>query len=288
MSLAGAQDKLGVRFDEATQTFSDSVGQSPTTYIIKPDTRQEKYSPSAINEYACMKLAKQLKLNVPDVWFLKVPESIYIVKRYDREMVQGNIVALHQIDGCQLLGHGASWKYERQAGLVTLPKLVEQFRKLKISGRDLLSFQHWIMFNYLIGNSDAHGKNISLLISDKGYSLAPFYDLLCVKAYGDNSLALYIGDEASYSEVGRHSWEYLCQMCGFNESATLKEFRKMAIAIMPAWDKVHKKILKMKLPVGLSDKEFEILAKMTAIFQQHSEMAKSMTDEPSGGDSGSN
>ena len=64
MSLAGAQDKIGFRFDAKAKRLSDSVGRSPTTHILKPDTRQARYAPSAINEYACMKLARALKLQV--------------------------------------------------------------------------------------------------------------------------------------------------------------------------------------------------------------------------------
>ena len=75
MSLAGAQDKLGLRLDAKTLLLSDSLGASPTTHILKPDTRQPRYAPSAINEYACMQLARALKLPVPQVWLLRVPEA---------------------------------------------------------------------------------------------------------------------------------------------------------------------------------------------------------------------
>jgi hypothetical protein len=112
-----------------------------------------------------------------------------VVQRYDRVNVVGNIVGLHQIDGCQLLGHGAGWKYQRQGSLASIPKLVEALRDLPVRAVDLLQVQRWVMFNYLIGNADAHAKNLSVLVDDKGYRLAPFYDLLCVKAYGDDGLA---------------------------------------------------------------------------------------------------
>ena len=79
MSLAGAQEKMGLRFDRRSKQLSESVGTSPTTHILKPDTRQVRYQPSALNEYACMKLARALKLPVPDVWFLRVPDSVYLV-----------------------------------------------------------------------------------------------------------------------------------------------------------------------------------------------------------------
>lgn len=275
MSLAGAQDKLGLRFDKKTRRLSDSVGHSPTTHILKPDTRQPRYQPSAINEYACMKLARALKLPVPDVWLLRVPEPSYVVARYDRLMAAGNIVGLHQIDGCQLLGHGPGWKYQRTGGLVSVPKLVVALRNLRVRGSDLLQLQRWVMFNYLIGNADAHAKNLSVLIDENGYRLAPFYDLLCVRAYGDTGLALFIGDEDSFDAVGAHSWEALCADCDFGFAPLLLEFRRMVQALMPAWDKVRGSIAKEK---GVTDEEQALLSGMTKVFEQHCGHAVSMTE----------
>lgn len=266
MSLAGAQDKVGLRFDPATARLSDSVGQSPTTHILKPDTRQARYHPSAINEFACMKLARALRLPVPDAWLLRIPEAAYVVERYDRMLAAGNIVSLHQIDGCQLLGHGAGWKYQRSGGLVSIPLLVKALRGLGVRGIDLLQFQRWVMFNYLIGNSDAHAKNVSVLVDDKGFGLAPFYDLLCVRAYGDTGLALFIGDEETFDSVGRHSWEALCDDCGFRLTETLAEFGKMARALLPAWRKVRAALDKSHRPDAAEE---IVLERMTHVFELH-------------------
>lgn len=274
MSLAGAQDKIGLRYDSKTGKISDSVGQSPTTHIFKPDTRLKAFQPSAINEYACMLLARALKLPVPDVWLLRVPEAVYVVQRYDRVMVSGNILSLHQIDGCQLLGVGADWKYERNAGLVSLPKLAQALRELKVPGRDLLQMQRWVMFNYLSGNADAHAKNLSVLISDQGYRLAPFYDLLCVRAYGDNRMALFIGDEEEFDAVGAHSWEALCKDCGFRFKQTMDEFRRMASAMTPAWNKIYGQLHE---DPHTTHEEHELLERMNAVFANHIEAALSMT-----------
>ena len=271
MSLAGAQEKMGLRFDVRTRQLWESVQASPTTHILKPDTRQQRYQPSVINEYACMKLARAMKLPVPDVWFLRVPEPVYVVKRYDRVSVAGDIVGLHQFDGCQLLGHGSGWKYERQGGLVSLPKLVAALRAL--SARGMSEFQHWVMFNFLIGNADAHAKNISILVDEKGYRLAPFYDLLCVRAYGDSALALYIGDEDKFDAVGMHSWEAFCKDCGFRLPETMKGFRKMAQDLMPAWQKTQASIVKELAPNAA---ELALLDKMTQVFEAHTAHAFSM------------
>ena len=93
------------------------MGLSPTTHILKPDTRQPRHQPSAINESACMRLASTLKLPASDVWLLRVPEAAHMMQRYDRLNVAGNIVALHQIDGCQLLGHGPAGSIRASAVL---------------------------------------------------------------------------------------------------------------------------------------------------------------------------
>lgn len=276
MSLAGAQDKVGLRFDGKTRRLWDSVGLSPTTHILKPDTRQARYAPSAINEYACMTLARAIKLPVPRVWLLRVPEAAYVVERYDREVpAHGDIVSLHQIDGCQLLGHGSAWKYERSGALVSLAKLVHALRALGVRGRDMLAFQRWVMFNYLIGNADAHAKNLSVLIDGgrPGFKLAPFYDLVCVRAYGDTGLALFIGDEEAFDAVGLHSWEAFCKDCGFAVKETLKELQAMAAALLPAWDKVRAQIDQQDKP---TDAERSVLERMTQVFQAHQSHVMSM------------
>jgi serine/threonine-protein kinase HipA len=282
MSLAGAQDKVGVQFDPVgKQLFAPSLG-TPSTHILKPDSRQPRYQPSAMNEYACMKLARALKLPVPDVWLLRVPEALLVVQRYDRSTVQDGsavrITATHQIDGCQLLGHGSGWKYERQAALVTLPKLCAALRSSRVPAQDMLHFQHWVLFNYLIGNSDAHGKNLSLTSRFEGvktqYRLAPFYDLLCVKAYGDNSLALYIGDEHQFSAVGLHSWEAWCADCGFSVKETLRGLKAFHAKFLPAWQRLLAQIASES---GVTDAERTLLHNMTAIFVQHSADFAQMT-----------
>lgn len=273
MSLPGAQDKLGLRYDARRDRLYDSVGSTPTTHIAKPDTRLVKFQPSAINEYLCMRLAAAIKLPVPPVHLIQVPETVYIVQRYDR-IVSGEVVkCLHQVDGCQLLGLGQDWKYERQ-GLVSFKRIVEALRGLQLPAKDLLSFQRWVMFNYLIGNSDAHAKNISVLIDETGYALAPFYDLLCVQVYGDDTLALYIGDENRYASVGAHSWEAFCEDCGFSVKATMTLFRKMAQDVAKAWAKVS---AQATADFALSQSELGLIQSITKVIETNCSAALSMT-----------
>jgi serine/threonine-protein kinase HipA len=275
MSLPGAQDKLGLRYDAKRDRLYDSVGSTPTTHIVKPDTRLVKFQPSAINEYLCMRLAAAIKLPVPPVHLIQVPETVYIVQRYDRILSGDSVKCLHQMDGCQLLGLGQDWKYERQ-GLVSLKRIVEALRGLQLPAKDLLSFQRWVMFNYLIGNSDAHAKNISVLMGETGYALAPFYDLLCVRVYGDDRLALYVGDEDQYASIGAHSWEAFCGDCGFSVKPTLSLFRKMAQDVTKAWAIVTAQVT---ADYVLSQQELALIQSITEVIETHCSAAMSMTEK---------
>lgn len=270
MSIAGAQPKMGLRYvpakGRAAAQFFESIGATPSTHILKPDSLQPRYQPSAINEYACMKLARALKLPVPDVWLARVPEAAFIVQRYDRVEVDGNIICKHQIDGCQILGQGPGWKYERMAGLVSLPLIINALRDLRITGEDMLQVQRWVMFNYLIGNADAHGKNISIMISPQGVNLAPFYDLLNVRVYGDEGLALRIGDAETFEEVNLNAWKEWCEDCGFGFAPVRKALMKMSQNILPAWAKVKAELLK---DAQITAPEVQLLGRMEAVFKQH-------------------
>ena len=273
MSLPGAQDKLGLRYDARRNRLYDSVASTPTTHIAKPDTRLVKFQPSAINEYLCMRLAATIGLPVSRVHLIQVPETVYIVQRYDRILSGDTVKCLHQVDGCQLLGLGQDWKYERQ-GLVSLKRIAAALRGLQLPAKDLLNFQRWVMFNYLIGNSDAHAKNISVLIDEAGYALAPFYDLLCVQVYGDDHLALYIGDDDQYKSVGAHSWEAFCEDCGFSVKPTLTLLAKMANDVAKAWMTVT---AQATTDFALSPSEVALIQTITRVIETHCSAAVSMT-----------
>ncbi len=135
MSLPGAQDKLDLRYDARRDRLHDSVGSTPTTHIAKPDPRLLRFQPSALNEYLCMRLAAAIGLPVPPVHLIRVPQPVYIVQRYDPVVSAGAVRCLHQVDGCQLLGLGQDWKYERQ-GLVSHKRIIERNCRSAISMTD--------------------------------------------------------------------------------------------------------------------------------------------------------
>ncbi|MGC9236767.1 MAG: HipA domain-containing protein [Thiomonas sp.] len=177
MSLAGAQHKLAVVLQAGT--LYEPAGATASTHILKPDHPDEDYPHSGINEWFVMRLAKRLGLDVPDVHRRYVPSTVYLVDRFDRRETPQGWHRRHVIDACQLLGLDRSFKYS-QGSMESLAALAKACRSPALARTRLFS---WLVFNILIGNSDAHLKNLSFLVSHDGVQLAPFYDLLSVATY---------------------------------------------------------------------------------------------------------
>lgn len=183
MSLAGAQEKLGLRIDAHGAMFLPE-GTAASTHIVKPENASADFPFCPANEFFCMRLAAELKVPVPQVDLLHLPEPLYVIERFDRAPGAETIRRLHQIDLCQALGVSPSKKYESEGGL-GLQHLFELVRGTFIDRPIVASnaILQWVAFNYLAGNLDAHAKNIAFLMRGQKAAVAPFYDMLCVEAY---------------------------------------------------------------------------------------------------------
>lgn len=189
MSLAGAQEKLGLRIDAQGAMFLPE-GTAASTHIVKPENASADFPFCPANEFFCMRLAAELNVPVPQVNLLHLPEPLYVIERFDREHVSTTtapekiIQRLHQIDLCQALGVSQSKKYESEGGL-GLQHLFELVRS-PFMDRPIVAANavlQWVAFNYLVGNLDAHAKNIAFLMRGQKAAVAPFYDMLCVEVY---------------------------------------------------------------------------------------------------------
>ncbi|MBT7052002.1 MAG: type II toxin-antitoxin system HipA family toxin, partial [Desulfobacula sp.] len=150
----------------------------PSSHILK--TPIKDLHGTVENETFCMMLAKRMGLTVPDVKIFKINEiPLYLIDRYDRKIENGQIIRLIQEDFCQALNVNAQLKYSP-----TLDMCFSLIRNESASQvKDTKRFLQLIIFNGLIGNSDAHAKNISFLHGENGTILAPFYDLLSTYVY---------------------------------------------------------------------------------------------------------
>lgn len=179
ISGAGAQDKLIACLVDG-QILLPLHG-TPSTHIIKPGIN--RFPESVFNEWFCMRLSKACGFDTADcdicMWG---GEPYYVTTRYDRRQEGDLVRRLHQEDFCQLLRCRPEVKYQDQGG----PSVVECTRLLKelrLPVADLLSFIDRVIFNFIIGNGDAHGKNFSVLYHGNVPRLAPVYDALCTTVY---------------------------------------------------------------------------------------------------------
>ena len=207
LSLAGAQSKLPVVLVGGGIALP-APGQ-PTTHILKlPIAR---FPATTENEALVMKLAEALGLPVAPVEARTTHGRPYLlITRYDRRFDEsGRAHRLHQEDFCQALGIPPENKYAAEGG----PAFTTSFELLRRATTRpavaTLVLLDAAIFNLIVGNADAHGKNFSLLYDSGTISLAPLYDLLSTIAYPDLSpkLAMKIAKRARLEEIDRDSWE---------------------------------------------------------------------------------
>ena len=233
LSLAGAQNKLPV-YMEDDRIFIAS-GNAPSSHILKPPIRD--LEETVDNETFCMMLAQSMRLLVPLVTIHRGLDRLFIITRYDRSRDKdGRVVRLHQEDFCQALGFLPDQKYESEGG----PSLQQCFALLQGKSirpaADRMALLRWTIFNFLIGNADAHAKNLAMLFTDRGPRLAPFYDLICTQIYPDltEKQAMMIGGENRPSWIQRKHWERFGESVQIKKSLVLKTLQDMSSSIMLA------------------------------------------------------
>jgi serine/threonine-protein kinase HipA len=226
LSLAGAQDKMAVTLLD-NQIHLPLQG-APSTHIIKPAI--EPFKDIVYNEALCLQLANAVGIPAATVEIRKAEDILFLlVKRYDREInQQGQLQRVHQEDFCQALNFPPEMKYQNEGG----PSLKHCFSLLRSLSTfpllDIKTLLDAVIFNYLIGNCDAHSKNFSLLYlpAEIGSQvrLAPLYDLICTLAYPDLSkkMAMRIGKQYAIDMIFKRDWERFAEEAGFS-MPSLKE-----------------------------------------------------------------
>ena len=235
-SAAGAQDKLVVRIREGRMFLP--LNGTPSTHIVKPAA--DGFPESVANELFCQRLAKELGVRAAEASVAVFGgERYYVTERFDREVVDGKVRRLHQEDFCQLMSVDPESKYESDGG----PKfadLVRTLRRLHVTLGETLALVDMLVYNFLIGNADAHAKNYSVVYRGRRPVLAPLYDAVSTVVYKDLSreFAMSIGGEMREERVGRDHFVRLSEDCGMSPKLVLSRLDALASAMRPAVRKV--------------------------------------------------
>lgn len=238
LSLAGAQSKLPVVIVDGTLALP-APGQ-PTTHIVKPP--MPRFVATTENEAFVMRLAASIKLDVADVAPRVIRDRTFLlVTRYDRIVTATDGVRrIHQEDFCQALGVPPEKKYANEGG----PTLADSFALLRrIATRpaiDVLKLLDAVIFNLIVGNADAHGKNFAILYPDDETRLAPLYDLLSTGAYPELSpkLAMKIGKRATLAEMDSKAWGVFAAEAGLGLPLVRRRVGEIAEAVKASADAV--------------------------------------------------
>lgn len=221
MSLAGAQHKLA--FVLAGKELAEPIGARASTHILKPEHPGEDYPHSVANEWFVMRLARAMRLDVPDVQRRYMPEPVYLVSRFDRVPREGEWQRRHVIDACQLLGLDRQYKY-REGSVDTLAQIARATRGAAVTRTRLFS---WLVFNLLTGNGDAHLKNLSFLVDRDGIRLAPHYDLVSTATWDTPAF-----DQRRWPDLTTLAWPLLGveRFTEVNRELLLAAARELGIA----------------------------------------------------------
>ena len=268
LSLTGASGKVGLYYDKTHEKWYQPIGEAPSTHIVKQSHIRLKKI--VANEQLCLLTAKILGISISDSFIIKTnsdnkEDVLFATQRYDRKISESGKqidglpvpLRLHQEDFAQALGISSAEKYEKNNDSY-IRKMATILRNYAMNPmEDLQKLWDICVFNYLIGNTDNHIKNLSLLYGEdmKTICLAPAYDLVSTMVYESSSenMALSIGGLYNIHEI--------------NEISFMEEASKMGIGKRIANDRMNRMIMNFEPAIKeacgiLTEQGFDEVEKM--------------------------
>ncbi|HEY5941928.1 MAG TPA: type II toxin-antitoxin system HipA family toxin [Solirubrobacterales bacterium] len=274
ISLAGAHDKIGVLHPE--ERIGLTRGSPPSTHILKlPIARVAE---PIVDEAYCMALAAAAGLDVAAAEPREAGgREFLLVRRYDRDPGAPGDARIHQEDFCQALGVAPEEKYEGDGGPGVAGCAALLWRASSAPARDVVAFADALLFNFLIGNHDAHAKNYSLLLDGpEAIRLAPLYDLLCTAVFAETrrKLAMKYGGENRPKYLRRRHLDRLAGELEVKPSLVRRRAERM-IELVGA----NAEAARAALPPAFQDRP--LLEEIAALVEERRErLAKAVAEDP--------
>jgi serine/threonine-protein kinase HipA len=179
LTVPGVQKKISLHLHkERSKQPRLTLVNYPNGYILKPQVHDYEFLPES--EFLIMKMAEITDIaTVPHALIEKNSQYAYITKRVDRDINQKNVKKFAMEDFCQLDQRLTEDKY--RGSYERCAKIVSRYSSQV--GLDMTELFLRVVFSFVVGNSDMHLKNFSLIETNEGsnlYVLAPAYDLLPV------------------------------------------------------------------------------------------------------------
>lgn len=288
LSVAGVQDKINVILNEEGQ-LGFGEGSLCSTHILKFE--KQKSSHLVLNEYLSMQLAGHCGLMVAKVQLMSFGNNpALLVERFDRKLnFPTGVKRRHIIDGCQALNLPPEYKYERNFGSgrdvkhiregVSYSKLFDFANHCINPALTRHQMLNWALFNVLIFNYDAHGKNISFFVGAKGISLAPFYDLVNIKMYPDfeQELAMAFGDEFDANTINAYQLADFADSCHLSPVLVSTQLKSLIKKLNHALDVKIKPLIKNKYENNYFKKYQKIIHERSKYLLSQADKIKKIT-----------
>lgn len=250
-SLSGVQDKIALSQARDGKRYCMPIKGVLSDLIAKlPTPRNDS---QVLNELVCMHLAAEAGVNVaqcralpmhciedhPDLVEALGPDTRFLaVDRFDRE--PGG--AVHMEDACQLLTLMPNQKYAGASKFFSFIKVLDRFGARGIE--DVRQFFIRQTVNTLLGNSDAHLKNFSVVYRNGIMpELSPAYDIVCVTALpGFKGFATNVAIDKLQRSETLESYGAVAKAAGISPriaTAAVKQTVELAKARWPELLKEH-------------------------------------------------
>lgn len=221
----------GVQRKMSLQLFSDkkktrlTLVNYPTGYILKPQVPEFRALPEAEQLVMCMADASGI-VTVPHALLQLQDGFAYITKRIDRVFQKDSVRMLAMEDFCQLDLRLTEDKY--RGSYERCEKIVERYSTRV--GLDRTELFLRIVFSFLIGNSDMHLKNFSLLETAPGsqeFMLSPAYDMLPVNIVSNDTEETALALNGKKSNLRKKDFFALAAACHLSSAAAEKMIKNL-------------------------------------------------------------
>lgn len=252
LSLAGAQMKAGLFFNEDSETWHYPQGTAPSSHIVK--VGDGTFPQQTINEAICMATAVKLGFEVAHCQLIPLAgkEPLIAVKRFDRVSTGDALLhRLHQEDFLQAMPNHNN-KYEPTDGHYAnhCAHLINEESQNPLGDRRMLFSR--LLLDWAVGNADNHLKNHSMLWSEDWSSkeLSPLYDITCTTIYPeiDKEMGVSFGGSRRIDRVTRNDIMATAQACGVGKKFASDELDELLETFLPALKKATMDIAEQNYP----------------------------------------
>ncbi len=236
-TVPGVQKKISLHLLSDGRKPRLTLVNYPTGYILKPQVQEFESLPEAEHLIMCMAETANIS-TVPHALIEGNGGLAYITKRIDRVFTKSmSAKMLAMEDFCQLDHRLTQDKY--RGSYERCAKIIQKYSSR--SGIDMSELFMRIVFSFIVGNSDMHLKNFSLVESAEGsgqYILSPAYDLLPVNIImpeDKEQLALPINGKKM--NIRKKDFLVFADECGILRASAEKMIASL-VALVPAFIKL--------------------------------------------------